>query len=215
MSDYIPKLRKTLETYRDNAVDLQEYMARDPYEPSLRRKFEDQVDHYHKIARQLQAKGEKVDDSFFDDVLENNNNQSKIKRKLVKTQSSTIRVSKLPTSDANKNSSEEVQAAIPNRENVDAIQNTLIEYLGLFKKDFTIDAHEPLKIATESRFEILLFRVNNIIDEIERIGEDAYYLLEVAKMLDMSICRLRQQEVVGKSKDVSSFLKVAIEMLNK
>lgn len=215
MSDYMPKLKKALEIHMENAAELRQYIAQNPFEPSLKSRYKSEVDSYRKLAKQLQAKGEKVDDKFFDEPPDNDkpkprkiSTPSKISEITNKTQETPFRQ---PSTD----SKTKLESTMSEKGAIQAIRKILVEYLDLFKKDITIDAHEPLKYAIESKFEILLLRVNYIIDELERIGEESYDTLEIAKMLDMSIRRLRQQETTNKSKDVTKYLSVAIDMIDK
>ena len=214
MANFVPKLRGVLDIHEKNAIDLLESMARNPDEPTLKRKYEMEVASYKRIAKQLKSKGEKIDDSLFE--------ESKIESTHKKTKTASIAISKsknksstVSSNDPDKRSESKTIEKKTMNHDIASIRDSIVECLEPFKKNIAIDAHELLKNAIESRFEILLFRVNHIIDEREQIGEDSYYVLEAAKMLDMSVRRLRQNESVGKSKEVTSFLNVAIDMLNK
>jgi hypothetical protein len=214
MSNYVTELRKTLGIHEKNAIDLRKYIALNPFEPSLKRRYEMEVDNYHSIAKTLKAKGEKIVDVFQDEPKDDD---TYAKAKPV-PRPETVRtyVANVydPSSDRSSGKTEpRIIDKKAGQGGVASIRNSLVECLSIFKKSFTIDAHEQLKNAIEARFEVLLLQVNSIIDDIEQKGDDSYNLLEAAKMLDMSIHRLRQAESAGKSIDISSFLNVAIDML--
>jgi hypothetical protein len=211
MSSFIPKLRKALDIRKDNAAELEQHIASNPFEPSLKRRYEEEVTEYRRLAKQLRAQGENVDDKLFDEPPATNQPKKGSQNKLARTSKSSHKTqgaSLHPVSNVSKPERES-----PDRRKVKSLRENLVEYSDLFKKNVAIDAYEPLKEAVEAKFEILLLHVNLTIDELEQKGEDAYDMLEVAKMLDLSIRRMRKPESAGKSKEILGFLGVAIDSI--
>ncbi len=214
MSDFVRQLRGILDIHKKNAYDLRKSIAINPNDPTLNRRYEMEIDSYDKVAKQLIAKGEKVERHLFDKSM-SPDTQSRTKTKTAKPKNHIDNHIDVPSFKGKRGSNSSLKEENTMGNDIAAIRDSLTEYSELFKKNLIIDAHEQLKSAIESRFEILLIRLNDVIDELEQSGKDAYYPLETAKMLDMSIRRLRQQEAINKSKDVSRYLGIAIDMIDK
>ena len=216
-----------LSIHRQNSADYRRLLAKDPGDVSSRRRLEDETNSIGKLKKQLTEIGVKIERSAFDDYpsektimsfskgnksnISNEGKDLKPKESLKDKQENKIKqtVSKKVSKEHT-----EVEIEPYSKGDISSMRQSFIDYLGLFRKGIDLNLNPALKDAVETRFEVLLLRVNNLVREKEQNGQDAGYFLDISNLLYMSVKDLHESDASRRGMEISRYLSAAVDLFD-
>jgi hypothetical protein len=94
------------------------------------------------------------------------------------------------------------------------LRNSFLDYQAVFHKGVDLNISKNLRQNVQSRLEVLLFSVNELVRSWEGNNQEAGYLIDISNLLANTIQTVSQSNALNESAEIQANLAIAIDMFD-